>query len=28
MHDGPHGMVPTDWDIYIQFLKLHFHPQQ
>ncbi len=28
MHEGPHGMVPTDWDIYIQFLKLHFHPQQ
>jgi len=28
MHDGPHGMVPTDWDIYLQFLKLHFHPQQ
>ena len=28
MHDGPHGMVPTDWDIYVQFLKLHFHPQQ
>ena len=28
MHEGPHGMVPTDWDIYVQFLKLHFHPQQ
>ncbi|HVU44771.1 MAG TPA: hypothetical protein VHD85_01520 [Terracidiphilus sp.] len=23
MHDGGHGMVPTDWDIYIQFLKMH-----
>jgi len=19
MHDGPHGMVPTDYDIYVQF---------
>ncbi len=28
MHDGPHGMVPTDWDIYIQFLKAQFHPEQ
>jgi len=28
MHDGPHGMVPTDWDIYIQFLKMHLHPEQ
>jgi len=22
MHDGGHGMVPTDWDIYIEFLKM------
>jgi len=28
MHDGPHGMVPTDWDIYIEFLKMHLHPEQ
>jgi hypothetical protein len=28
MHDGPHGMVPTDWDIYVQFLKMHLHPDQ
>ncbi len=27
MHDGGHGMVPTDWDIYIQFLKNHLHPE-
>ncbi len=27
MHDGGHGMVPTDWDIYIQFLKMHLHPE-
>lgn len=28
MHDGGHGMVPTDWDIYIQFLKANLHPEQ
>jgi hypothetical protein len=28
MHDGGHGMVPTDWDIYIEFLKMHLHPEQ
>jgi hypothetical protein len=26
MHDGGHGMVPTDYDIYVQFLKAQFHP--
>jgi hypothetical protein len=28
MHEGGHGMVPTDWDIYIQFLKAQLHPAQ
>lgn len=28
MHEGGHGMVPSDWDIYIQFLKMHLHPGQ
>jgi len=28
MHDGGHGMVASDWDIYIQFLKMHLHPEQ
>jgi hypothetical protein len=28
MHAGPHGMVPTDWDIYVEFLKMHLHPEQ
>ena len=27
MHDGPHGMVPSDWDIYLDFLKMHLHPE-
>ena len=28
MHEGGHGMVPSDWDIYLEFLKAHLHPQQ
>jgi hypothetical protein len=28
MHDGGHGMVPTDWDIYLRFLKMHLHPER
>jgi hypothetical protein len=28
MHDGGHGMVPTDWNIYVDFLKMHLHPEQ
>lgn len=27
MHDGGHGMVPSDWDIYVRFLKMHLHPE-
>lgn len=28
MHEGGHGMVPSDWDIYLEFLKAHLHPNQ
>ena len=28
MHDGGHGMVPSDWGIYVEFLKAQFHPEQ
>jgi len=28
MHDGGHGMVPSDWAIYIDFLKKVLHPEQ
>lgn len=28
MHEGGHGMVPSDWDIYLEFLKAHLHPEQ
>ena len=27
MHDGPHGMVPSDWEIYVEFLKMHLRPE-
>jgi hypothetical protein len=26
MHEGGHGMVPGDWDIYVAFLKTALHP--
>ena len=28
MHDGGHGMVPADWDVYLDFLKAHLHPER
>lgn len=28
MHEGGHGMVPTDWDVYLEFLKMHLHPER
>ena len=28
MHDGGHGMVPSDWAIYVEFLKKTLHPEQ
>jgi hypothetical protein len=28
MHDGGHGMVASDWDVYIEFLKMHLHPER
>lgn len=28
MHEGGHGMVPTDWAIYLQFLKANLHPER
>lgn len=23
MHEGGHGMVPADWDVFLEFLKRH-----
>jgi len=28
MHDGGHGTVPSDWNIYLEFMKMHLHPEQ
>jgi hypothetical protein len=28
MHEGGHGMVSSDWDIYLQFLKATLHPER
>ena len=28
MHDGGHGVLPGDWAIYIDFLKMHLHPER
>jgi hypothetical protein len=28
MHDGGHGMVPSDWNVYLEFLKMHLHPEE
>jgi len=26
MHDGGHGTIPSDWDTYLEFMKMHLHP--
>lgn len=26
MHDGGHGMVPSDWDVYLKFMAMHLNP--
>ena len=28
MHEGGHGMVPSDWAVYVEFLKKNLHPEQ
>jgi hypothetical protein len=28
MHEGGHGMVPGDWDVYVEFLKRNLHPER
>jgi hypothetical protein len=28
MHDGGHGMVPGDWEVYVEFLTMHLHPER
>jgi hypothetical protein len=26
MHDGGHGTVPTDWDVFLNFMEMHLRP--
>jgi hypothetical protein len=28
MHNGGHGMVRSDWPVYVDFLKIHLHPER
>lgn len=28
MHDGGHGTVPSDWDVYLKFMKMHLQASQ
>jgi len=28
MHDGGHGTVPSDWNIFLDFLKANLHPER
>ncbi len=28
MHKGGHGPIPSDWEIYVQFMEKHFHLNQ
>ena len=28
MHDGGHGMVDGDWQVYVEFLTMHLHPER
>ena len=28
MHDGGHGMIPSDWPVYIDFMKTYLKPGQ
>jgi (4-O-methyl)-D-glucuronate---lignin esterase len=28
MHDGGHGIRPPDWNVFLEFMKMHLHPGQ
>ena len=28
MHAGGHGTVPSDWDVFLRFMEMHFQPNQ
>lgn len=27
MHDGGHGTIPSDWDLFLRFMQMHLKPQ-
>ena len=27
MHDGGHGTIPSDWDLFLRFMQMHFAPK-
>jgi hypothetical protein len=26
MHDGGHGTIPSDWDLFLRFMQQHLKP--
>jgi hypothetical protein len=28
MHAGGHGTIPSDWDQFLSFMDMHFHPEK
>ena len=28
MHEGGHGPAPTDWPVFLEFLKMHLQPTE
>ena len=26
MHSGGHGTIPSDWDLFVKFMQMHWHP--
>ncbi|MGH9722020.1 MAG: alpha/beta hydrolase family protein [Bryobacteraceae bacterium] len=26
MHNGGHGTIPSDWDVFLKFMEMHLHP--
>ena len=28
MHSGPHTVLPSDWDVFLDFMDMHFSPKE
>jgi len=26
MHSGGHGTIPSDWDVFLEFIQMHLQP--